>query len=184
MHSTAPPYATPTIPHAPSPSTSRPRGSIGSSFSFNPQHLVDSYLDANTSTISNPNTFALDPNRSILPSSPRHSSPRRPKHIKSSTSRQPHPLATDTTDVFQDSDDDPEQDGSQSWGMIDRMRLWRHDAMMQHLYETAAFWGDKILSWTSGSRAHLLAKKRANVALFYLHQTILTMHFGWLRLTS
>ncbi|KAF9027129.1 TPR-like protein [Hymenopellis radicata] len=29
------------------------------------------------------------------------------------------------------------------------MRLWRHDAMMQHLYETAAYWGDKILSWTS-----------------------------------
>jgi len=62
--------------------------------------------------------------------------------------------------------------------MVDRMRLWRHDAMMQHLYETAAFWGDKILSWTSGSRAHLLAEKRANVALFYLHQTILTMPFG------
>ncbi|KAF8737592.1 hypothetical protein AX14_012591 [Amanita brunnescens Koide BX004] len=33
--------------------------------------------------------------------------------------------------------------------MVDRMRLWRHDAMMQHLYETAAFWGDKILSWTN-----------------------------------
>ncbi|KAK2463455.1 hypothetical protein APHAL10511_004541 [Amanita phalloides] len=138
------PYATPNIP----PSTSRP-GSIGSSFSFNPQHLVESYLDANTSTVSNPNTFALDPNRSILPSSPRHSSPRRHRRIKSSASRQPHPLATDTTDVFQDSDDDLEQSGDQSWGMVDRMRLWRHDAMMQHLYETAAFWGDKILSWTN-----------------------------------
>ncbi|EKM78129.1 hypothetical protein AGABI1DRAFT_61147 [Agaricus bisporus var. burnettii JB137-S8] len=33
--------------------------------------------------------------------------------------------------------------------MVDRMRLWRHDALMQHLYETAAFWGDKILSWTN-----------------------------------
>ncbi|EMD33975.1 hypothetical protein CERSUDRAFT_159330 [Gelatoporia subvermispora B] len=29
------------------------------------------------------------------------------------------------------------------------MRLWRHDALMQHLYDSAAFWGDKILSWTS-----------------------------------
>ncbi|KAF8632216.1 hypothetical protein AX15_001974 [Amanita polypyramis BW_CC] len=146
MHST-PPYATPTTPHLNSPSTSRPRGSIGSSFSFTPQHLVDSYLDANTSTISNPNSFALDPNRSILPSSPRHSSPRRHTRIKPSTSRQPHPLATNTTDVFQDSDDEPED--NQPWGMIDRMRLWRHDAMMQHLYETAVFWGDKILSWTN-----------------------------------
>lgn len=35
-----------------------------------------------------------------------------------------------------------------SWGMVDSMRIWRHDAMIQHLYETAAFWGDKILSWT------------------------------------
>lgn len=35
-----------------------------------------------------------------------------------------------------------------SWNAIDNMRLWRHDAIMQHLYETAAFWGDKILSWT------------------------------------
>lgn len=33
--------------------------------------------------------------------------------------------------------------------MVDRMRLWRHDALMQHLYDTAAFWGDKVLSWTS-----------------------------------
>lgn len=32
--------------------------------------------------------------------------------------------------------------------MVDSMRLWRHDAIMQHLYETAGFWGDKILSWT------------------------------------
>ncbi|WRT68218.1 uncharacterized protein IL334_005194 [Kwoniella shivajii] len=35
-----------------------------------------------------------------------------------------------------------------NWSMIDSMRIWRHDAIMQHLYETAAFWGDKILSWT------------------------------------
>jgi anaphase-promoting complex subunit 6 len=48
-----------------------------------------------------------------------------------------------------DADDaDDEEEGSEL-GMIDRMRLWRHDALLQHLYETAAFWGDKILSWTS-----------------------------------
>ena len=35
-----------------------------------------------------------------------------------------------------------------TWDMVDSMRLWRHDAIMQHLHETAAFWGDKILSWT------------------------------------
>ena len=44
---------------------------------------------------------------------------------------------------------DEEGEGEEvTWGMIDSMRLWRNDAIMQHLYETAAFWGDKILSWT------------------------------------
>jgi hypothetical protein len=45
----------------------------------------------------------------------------------------------------EDSDEDEEE---VTWSMIDSMRLWRNDAIMQHLYETAAFWGDKILSWT------------------------------------
>jgi anaphase-promoting complex subunit 6 len=58
-------------------------------------------------------------------------------------------LANDNTDVFQVSGDEDDEDVE--WGMIDRMRLWRHDALMQHLYDTAAFWGDKILSWTSPS---------------------------------
>lgn len=32
--------------------------------------------------------------------------------------------------------------------VVHKMRTWRQDAMFQHLYETAAFWGDKVLSWT------------------------------------
>lgn len=145
-------YAIPGIPHLPSPVPSRHRGSIGSSFSFGPQHLVDSYLDANASTVSNPNSLALDPNRSVLPASPLRSSPRRHRRAKESTGKLPHPLANDTTDVFQVSDDDADDESEYEWGMVDRMRLWRHDALMQHLYETAAFWGDKIVSWTSKSR--------------------------------
>ncbi|KAF9234137.1 hypothetical protein BU15DRAFT_90109 [Melanogaster broomeanus] len=89
--------------------------------------------------------LSLDPNRSMLPSSPR-SSPRRHRRAKDSSSR--HPLANDTMDVFQDSEAAQEPDDGE-WGIVDRMRLWRHDALMQHLYETAAFWGDKILSWTN-----------------------------------
>lgn len=58
-------------------------------------------------------------------------------------SRREVPVLDDTED---DEDDDDEDD--MSWGMIDSMRLWRNDAIIQHLYETAAFWGDKILSWT------------------------------------
>lgn len=62
-----------------------------------------------------------------------------------------HPLANDSMDVFQDAEMESDNEDGE-WGMVDRMRLWRHDALMQHLYDTAAFWGDKILSWTSKSR--------------------------------
>ncbi|WOO82452.1 Anaphase-promoting complex subunit cut9 [Vanrija pseudolonga] len=41
-----------------------------------------------------------------------------------------------------------EFDDVEHWGMIDSMRQWRQDAMLQHLYQTAAFWGDKLFSWT------------------------------------
>ncbi|OCF40492.1 anaphase-promoting complex subunit 6 [Kwoniella heveanensis CBS 569] len=41
------------------------------------------------------------------------------------------------------------EEEERTWSMVDSMRLWRHDAIMQHLYETAAFWGDKVLSWTA-----------------------------------
>ncbi|TFK40039.1 hypothetical protein BDQ12DRAFT_481499 [Crucibulum laeve] len=157
MTSTPPPSNPFTIlgmPHLPSPSGSRHRASIGSTFSFGPQHLVDSY-DVNTSSFSHSNNpiLNLDPNRSVLPSSPLRSSPniRRHRRVKSANAnaRNQHPLANDTTDVFQDSVDDTEDEEEYEWGMVDRMRLWRHDAMMQHLYDTAAFWGDKILTWTS-----------------------------------
>lgn len=186
MTSTPPPTgysAIQPIPRLPSPSGSRNRASIGSSFSFGPQPLVDSFLDANSSTVSNPHSLALDPNRSVLPASPLRSSPRRNRRPKDSISRHPHPLANDTTDVFQDSDDDADDESEYEWGMVDRMRLWRHDALMQHLYETAAFWGDKILSWTSNSRlsfhksslTRLLITDDPNDA-FWLAQTYFLTH--------
>src|SRR5258706_12858647 len=53
------------------------------------------------------------------------------------------------TEDFEDDDNDEGEDDDDDWGIVDRMRLWRHDAMTQHLYETAIFWGDKILTWTS-----------------------------------
>ncbi|KAF9204185.1 anaphase promoting complex subunit cdc16 [Haplosporangium sp. Z 27] len=34
---------------------------------------------------------------------------------------------------------------------VDSMRAWRTDAMHQHMYKTAAFWGDKVLSITDDS---------------------------------
>ncbi len=49
-------------------------------------------------------------------------------------------------------EEDADADEDPTWGMIARMRTWRHDAILQHLYETAAFWGDKIFAWTGESR--------------------------------
>lgn len=182
MPSTPPPpnhFTLPPIPHLPSPSSSRHRPSIGSSFSFGPQQLVDSYLDANATAISN-TSLALDPNRSVLPTSPLRSSPRYYRRAKDSASRYPHPLATDTTDVFQDSEDDADGESDYEWGMVDRMRLWRHDALMQHLYETAAFWGDKILTWTSTSHS-LSFTPHVNA---FIVQVIQTTRSGWRKPTS
>lgn len=48
-------------------------------------------------------------------------------------------------------DDEGDEEEEVNWGMIDSMRLWRQDAITQHMYQTAAFWGDKILSWTGTS---------------------------------
>lgn len=147
MASTPPPpnnFFIPPIPRV----NPRQRGSLNTSFSFGPQSLVNSYIEANSSSFS-----ALDPNRSILQVSPIRPSPARPlRRAGESIGR--HPLANDTTDIFQDTTDlsegvTDEQEEEAGWGMVDRMRLWRHDALMQHLFDSAAFWGDKILSWTS-----------------------------------
>jgi anaphase-promoting complex subunit 6 len=144
-----PSFSIPAVPNINSPSSSRPRYSIGSSFSFGPQSLVNSLAEANQSPASHSKSFALDPNRSILPATPFRSSPRLPRRAKASSARR-HPLANDRTNVFQDSDEGENDEVEKyEWGMVDRMRLWRHDALMQHLYDTAAFWGDKIVSWTS-----------------------------------
>ncbi|EPQ54226.1 TPR-like protein, partial [Gloeophyllum trabeum ATCC 11539] len=121
---------------------------------------------------------ALDPSRSVWSTSPRPS-PRHHRKNKGSISRQ-HPLANDTTDGFQDNqngeeDDDEEDEG---WGMVDRMRLWRHDAMMQHLYDTAIFWGDKVLSWTEDPNdAFWLAQVYFMGDQFSRAETLLTRPF-------
>lgn len=148
--------------HAPSfslPSGSgRPRTSFSSSFSFGPQSLVNSILASTNSALpihSTPNAgssgvpAALDPNGSIFQASPRTKLDGR----TGGRSRRHRLIESDTATVQgSDHEGDDEQDESpteEKWTMVDRMRLWRHDALMQHLYETAAFWGDKILSWTS-----------------------------------
>ncbi len=55
---------------------------------------------------------------------------------------------------FEETEEGEEEDDP-TWEMIGRMRTWRHDAILQHLYETAAFWGDKIFSWTGELHRHI-----------------------------
>lgn len=135
--------------------SNRHRSSFSSSFSFGPQSLVNSLLasvktnsplhstpNASTSTFS---AAALDPNGSIFQASPR-------TKAEAATGRRSgrHPLSVSrNASIVTRDDEDIGEEESEEWTMLDRMRLWRHDALMQHLYETAAFWGDKILSWTN-----------------------------------
>ena len=155
-------FGMPPVPRLPSPAGHRPRGSIDSSFSLGPQTLVNFIANTRARRNSRNSSFALDPSRSTLHVSPARSSPR--PHRKARIQAGRHPLAADTTDVFNDggtsrrggdqstatgAGGEEEDEEDYEWTVVDRMRLWRHDALMQHLYETAAFWGDKVLSWTS-----------------------------------
>ena len=38
--------------------------------------------------------------------------------------------------------------GEVTWELVDRMRVWRNDALNQHLYSTATFWGSKVFTKT------------------------------------
>jgi len=113
------------IPH-PSPSNinSHHCGSIGSSFSFGPQPLVDSFLNTNSSMVSNPHSLALDPNCSILPAisfltgSKKIAPPITPTHSQM------------ILPVFQDLEDNADYESEYEWGMVDCMRwvAWHIDA--------------------------------------------------------
>lgn len=48
----------------------------------------------------------------------------------------------------EDEEDDSDNDDDLSWTLLDRMRVWRNDALTQHLYSTAIFWGSKVFTRT------------------------------------
>jgi hypothetical protein len=59
-----------------------------------------------------------------------------------SSANQHHLFTTQTDEqeqLIQTSDSD----------LVERIRCWRHDAMQQHLYDSAIFWGDKVVSMTN-----------------------------------
>ncbi|SCV67863.1 BQ2448_5474 [Microbotryum intermedium] len=56
--------------------------------------------------------------------------------------------ADEDEDGHEDDEEQVEGEGG-GWTRVDRMRNWRNDAMTQHLYSTAEFWGAKILATTA-----------------------------------
>lgn len=94
--------------------------------------------------------------------------------------------STQTADAHSDAQTqaatEPEEEelDEEDWGIVDRMRLWRHDAMMQHLHDSAVFWGDKILSWTSesGQEQNIDQGIANQIYLFLVGQGIQTTRFG------
>lgn len=73
-------------------------------------------------------------------------------------------------------DDDEDDVEEKSWAMVDAMRLWRQDALIQHLYETAAFWGDKILSWTGDANDAFWLAHTHFLCGYYLRAERLLLH--------
>ncbi|KAF8753412.1 Anaphase-promoting complex, cyclosome, subunit 3 [Rhizoctonia solani] len=123
----------------PLPSGGGARGSLSTSISMGPHGLVHSLYAASPTP---PTRHHLDANASTLSASPRTSRIRR-----DFTSLGRHPLANDGDEDTTFGDDEEDSD---DWTIVDKLRMWRHDAMMQHLYDTAIFWGDKVLTGQVG----------------------------------
>ncbi|GAA6002404.1 anaphase promoting complex subunit CDC16 [Rhodotorula paludigena] len=81
-------------------------------------------------------------------------SPRRPSFAPSAAARTrrttPLPFSTGA-DADESSFLGQSVDEGAPWTMVDRMRNWRNDAMTQHLYDSAKFWGGKVLGMTGNA---------------------------------
>ncbi|KZP00555.1 TPR-like protein [Calocera viscosa TUFC12733] len=129
--------------------------SFASSFSLGPHSLVKS-LVAGRPSLSHPSS--IDPNASLLHASPVQSLAQRMVRKREFALQRSSLVGTSTPlkqnielpageneSVEEHEVGDSTEEG---WTAVDRMRLWRHDAMTQHLYESSVYWGDKVLSWT------------------------------------
>ncbi|BGP06853.1 anaphase-promoting complex subunit Cut9 [Rhodotorula toruloides] len=145
-----PATATPNLRATPSPFAER----------INPRNAArKAQYDANTSgNISNEHVEGLrrQSNLSTLSLSPRR--PSLAPSGSTATTRAPRrgtPLAFPANGLDAnglDGDDSgflsQTMDEDAPWTMVDRMRNWRNDAMTQHLYDSAKFWGGKVLEMT------------------------------------
>jgi anaphase-promoting complex subunit 6 len=64
--------------------------------------------------------------------------------------------------------------------LIEKLRNWRHDAFLQHLYTTAQFWADKCLHLTNHPNdAFWLAQIYYNTHSYLRAEQLLTNPFNW-----
>lgn len=77
--------------------------------------------------------------------------------------------ALDSSDEDEDEDEDVDVDQEETASTLTRLRRWRQDAMQQHLYDTAIFWGSKVLSLETTAAAFNDAYHLAQ-CYFYTHQ--------------
>ena len=66
-------------------------------------------------------------------------------------------------------EDDEDEDDNEATTTLTRLRRWRQDAMQQHLYDTAIFWGSKVLALETSAAAFNDAYHLAQ-CYFYTHQ--------------
>jgi anaphase-promoting complex subunit 6 len=114
-----------------------------------------SLYDLSTSNISEEHLRGLrrQSNFSTLSLSPRRPSSLAPSGSTATTRpRRGTPLAFTRQDADESGflgQSEVEEDAP--WTIVDRMRNWRNDAMTQHLYDSAKFWGGKVLGMTGSS---------------------------------
>lgn len=111
------------------------RHSLLSDMSKNPSDHSILFHQGNVSTLS------LSPRRpgtaSTTATATRARRPPRFQHVDESSSFLSHGHGNE------------EDDATAPFTLVDRMRNWRNDAMTQHLYSTAEFWGSKVFNLTS-----------------------------------
>ncbi|KWU42148.1 TPR-like protein [Rhodotorula sp. JG-1b] len=131
----------------PSPFSDRLRGAQGPPLGARLQPGKRApYHDASNTTSSSLSLDQLDSLRRQSNLSTLSLSPRRPTSTSTTTTtRQPRPSFS--FGVQEEGDD---AGAAGAWTTVDRMRCWRNDAMTQHLYDSAKFWGAKAF-WMTGN---------------------------------
>ncbi|KAK4700979.1 anaphase-promoting complex subunit 6, partial [Phenoliferia sp. Uapishka_3] len=153
----------------PGPSRARPparRPSASFDLSNTSSSLTSDQLD-NLRRQSGLSTLPLSPRRPSTAQSGSTATTRAPRRTSGLSRAHGGDADESITEGHEMEDEAREMEGdAEDWTLVDRMRNWRNDAMTQHLYSTANFWGSKIFGLTGNPNdAFWLAQVH-----FYTHQ--------------